>query len=215
MDIEALKLEIETNVPGARVEIVRNPSPSAQHSLLLDHEHAVEVATFLRDAPELLFDYCSNVTGVDWPVREVSEKVKVRKLVDGPDGPVEKEVDEVHKWKTEPYLEVVYHLYSMALGTGPVILRTRTGNREEDVHVPSLISVWRSCDLQEREVYDMYGVIFNGHPDLRRLLMWDEFVDWPMRRDYVDPDDYEYEPTAHDEVLARAKVHYPAAEDNA
>jgi len=64
--------------------------------------------------------------------------------------------------------------------------------------------------LQEREIYDLYGVIFEGHPDLRRILMWDGFVGHPMRRDYVAPDDYEYEPTPHDEVLDLAKKHYPA-----
>jgi len=47
-----------------------------------------------------------------------------------------------------------------------------------------------------------------GHPDLRRILMWDEFVDYPMRKDYREPDDYEWEPTPHDEVLEKAKRHY-------
>lgn len=211
MELQALKLEIEKNVPGAVVEIIPNPSPSAQHSLLVDNAHGFAVATFLRDATELKLDYCSNVTGVDWPTREMSEKIKVKKTVEGPDGPIEKDVDEVRKWTTPAYLEVVYHLYSMTLGTGPVVLRFRTADRGENVHVPSMYSVWRSCDLQEREVFDLYGVIFDGHPDLRRLLMWEEFADFPMRRDYVDPDDYEYEPTPHDEVLVRAKAHYPAA----
>jgi NADH-quinone oxidoreductase subunit C len=108
-------------------------------------------------------------------------------------------------------LEVVYHLFSVERRDGPVVLRMRTRDREEGVRLPSLTSVWRSADFQEREIFDLYGVIFDGHPDLRRLLMWDEFVDHPMRRDYVEPDDYEYEPTAHDEVLARAKQHAAAA----
>jgi NADH-quinone oxidoreductase subunit C len=75
------------------------------------------------------------------------------------------------------------------------------------VELPSLTPVWRSAEFQEREVFDLYGVIFTGHPDLRRLLMWDGFKDYPMRRDYVEPDDYEYEPTAHDAVLKRAQAH--------
>ena len=83
----------------------------------------------------------------------------------------------------------------------------RTQDRGQGVHLPSLTPVWRSAELQEREIFDLFGVFFDGHPDLRRLLMWDEFQDHPMRRDYVDPDDYEYEPTAHDEVLQRAQQH--------
>ena len=101
---------------------------------------------------------------------------------------------------------VDYHLYSMEKKHGPVILRLRTGNRTDSVTVPSLTSLWRGCELQEREVFDLYGVKFEGHPDLRRILMWDEFKDHPMRRDYVEPNDYEYEPTPHDEVLERAKA---------
>jgi NADH-quinone oxidoreductase subunit C len=142
---------------------------------------------------------------VDWLDAEISEKVKVKKLVDG----MEKEVEEVKKTQRPGYLEAVYHLYSMALKHGPVILRLRTENRADKVHLPSLTPVWRGAEFQEREIYDLYGIVFDGHPDLRRILMWDEFKDHPMRKDYVEPDDYEYEPTPHDEVLARAKQHYP------
>jgi NADH-quinone oxidoreductase subunit C len=53
-------------------------------------------------------------------------------------------------------------------------------------------------------------VKFDGHPDLRRILMWDTFKDHPMRKDYVEPDDYEWEPTPHGAVLEKAKAHYPA-----
>jgi NADH-quinone oxidoreductase subunit C len=69
--------------------------------------------------------------------------------------------------------------------------------------------LWRGAELQEREVYDLFGIIFEGHADLRRLLMWDDFEGHPMRRDYVAPDDFEYEPTPHDEVLEMARKHYP------
>jgi NADH-quinone oxidoreductase subunit C len=87
-------------------------------------------------------------------------------------------------------------------------LRQRTSGRSEGVGVASLTPIWRGCELQEREIFDLYGVIFEGHPDLRRILMWDGFVDYPMRKDYVEPDDYEYEPTPHDEVLERTKQHH-------
>jgi NADH-quinone oxidoreductase subunit C len=98
----------------------------------------------------------------------------------------------------------------MALKQGPLVLRQRTANRSDPVHLTSLTPLYRGAEFQEREIYDLYGIIFDGHPDLRRILMWDGFKDYPMRKDYVSPDDFEYEPTPHDEVLERAKAHYPA-----
>ena len=201
--LEQIRARIEVAVPGARLEIIPNDSPSAQRSLLVDGEHGLAVAKFLRDDAELRFDYCSNATGVDWPEAELTEKIKVKQVVDG----VEKEVEEVKKTLRPAYLEAVYHLYSMEKKHGPVILRLRTQNRSDKVNLPSLTPVWRSCEFQEREIFDLYGIVFDGHPDLRRILMWDGFKDFPMRKDYVEPDDYEYEPTPHDDVLEKAKQH--------
>jgi NADH-quinone oxidoreductase subunit C len=207
MNLDTIKSELEANVPGCRLEVVVNGSPSAQHSLLVDAEHGLAVARFLRDASDLRFDYCSNVTGVDWLPKETSAKVKVKRIVDG----VETEVEEVQKTSSPGYLEVVYHLFSQELRQGPLPLRFRTQDRDAGVHLPSLTPIWRSAEFQEREIFDLFGVIFDGHPDLRRILMWDGYVDHPMRRDYVDPDDFEYEPTAHDEVLQRANQHIAEA----
>ena len=201
--LDQIKSRIETAVPDARVDIIPNDSPSGQRSLLVDSTHAFAVAKFLRDDAELRLDYCSNATGVDWPEAELTEKMKVKKLVDG----VEKEVEEVKKTKRPGYLEAVYHLYSMEKKHGPVIVRMRTENRTDKNQMPSLTPIWRGCEFQEREIFDLYGIVFDGHPDLRRILMWDGFKDFPMRKDYVEPDDYEYEPTPHDEVLEKAKQH--------
>jgi len=120
---------------------------------------------------------------------------------------VEKEVEETVEKRIPGCLEAVYHLFSMERKHGPVILRQRTANRTDQVQVASLTPVWRGCELQEREIYDLYGVVFESHPDLRRILMWDEFKDHPMRKDYVEPDDYEYEPTPHGSVIEKAKKH--------
>lgn len=203
MTLEEIQSEIEANVSGCRLEIIPNNSPSGQHSLLLDSAHAVDVARFLRDAASLRMDFCSNVTGVDWPGKVITEKIKVKKMVDG----AEQQVEETRTTQSPGYLEVVYHLYSMEKKQGPVILRLRTENRTDRVHLPSLTPVWRSAEFQEREIFDLFGIHFDGHPDLRRILMWEGFVDHPMRRDYVEPDDYEYEPTAHDDVLQKSKQH--------
>src|SRR5207248_5063088 len=129
---------------------------------------AVAAAKFLRNSPDLRLDYCSNVSGVDWLDKEISEKVKVKTLADG----VEQEVEEVRKRHSPGYLEAIYHLYSMEKKHGPVILRLRTEDRTEKVHLPSLTPIWRSAEFQEREIFDLYGIIFDGHPDLRRILMW-------------------------------------------
>ncbi len=197
--VEQVRERLLCRFPGALVTVVLNPGPAAQHSLLVGAANAVEVATFLRDAPGLRLDFCSNVTGIDWLEREVTEPAagapepKVKRVIAG-------------------YLEVVYHLYSVELRQGPLTLRLRTANRTDQVSLPSLTPLWRSCEFQEREVFDLFGVVFSSHPDLRRLLMWDEFKDHPMRKDYVEPDDFEWEPTPHGEVLERAKLHYPPKE---
>jgi NADH-quinone oxidoreductase subunit C len=204
--LEEIKTRIEAGIPGSKIEIVANPGPANQPSLLLDHEHALAVARFLRDDPALRLELCSNVTGIDWLDRTVKKKVKVKKLVEGE----EKEIEEIQEQFFPGYLEAVYHLFSITHKHGPVIIRLRTQDRARFAPLPSLTPVWRSAEFQEREIYDLYGIRFDGHPDLRRILMWDEFEDFPMRKDYREPDDYEYEPTPHDEVLEKAKQHYPA-----
>ena len=201
--LDQIKACLEAAVPGAQLQIIPNDSPANQLSLLVDARHALAVAKFLRDDSQLRLDYASNVTGVDWPDRVEKTKSKVKKLVDG----VEKEVEETTEKSIAGYLEAVYHLYSMEKKQGPVILRQRTGNRTDQVQLASLTPIWRGCEFQEREIYDLYGVEFEGHPDLRRILMWEGYKDSPMRKDYVEPDDYEYEPTPHDEVLERARKH--------
>jgi NADH-quinone oxidoreductase subunit C len=85
------------------------------------------------------------------------------------------------------YLEMVYHLFSIEKKEGPLVIRLRTANRSDDVTLPSLTPIWRSAEFQEREAFDLYGIVFTGHPDLRRILMWEGYTDHPMRKDYVPP----------------------------
>jgi len=151
---EEIKAAIEAAVPGAVVKVIANPSPSAQHSLLLDPGHAFTVAEFLRDDEELALDFLSNVTGVDLLDKEIAEKVKVTrqvpKTVDGVEQMVEETVEETRKRVEPGYLEAVYHLFSIAKKHGPVIIRMRTVNRSDQVELPSLTPVWRSAEFQER-----------------------------------------------------------------
>lgn len=206
LNVEQTRVRILEKFPGAAVTLVPNEAPNSQPALLLDNAHAFEIAGFLRNDATLRLDYLSNVTGVDYLDLVLKEKIKIKKIVDG----VEKEVEETIEKPRAGYLETVYHLYSMSLKHGPLVIRLRTGNRTDKVNLPSMTPLWRSAEFQEREIFDLYGIVFDGHPDLRRILMWDGFKDHPMRKDYSEPDDYEYEPTPHDDVLEKAKKHYAA-----
>ena len=174
LPLEQLCDAVRTAVSGAVLEIIPSTPAAAQPALLVDCEHAVAVARYLKDEPNCRMDFCSCVTGVDY-------------LAKG-------------------FVEVVYHLYSVTLKHGPLVLKVRAPRELSQCHVPSLTPVWRGCEFQEREAFDLYGIKFDGHPDLRRILMWDGFQDFPMRKDYVPPADYEWEPTPHDDVLKRAKA---------
>ena len=154
-----------------RSKLCKTAAHRSSIRFLIDNEHAVAVARFLRVDPALCLDFCSNVTGVDWLDRTVKKTTKVKKLVDGQ----EKEIVETTEEKIPGYLEAVYHLYSMTHKHGPVIIRMRTADRGEGARLPSLTPIWRSAEFQEREIFDLYGIRFDGHPDLRRILMWDEF----------------------------------------
>jgi NADH-quinone oxidoreductase subunit C len=173
--IEKIKEIAAQAVPGAQVEIVNSTPAAQQPSLLVDRDHIYAVAKFFKEDPRFRMDFCSCVTGVDY----------------------------LAKADKPGFVEVVYHLYSITLKQGPIILKVRAPREIEQCHVPSLTPLWRAAEFQEREAYDLYGVKFDGHPDLRRILMWDEFTDYPMRKDYVPPADYEWEPTPHDDTLQR------------
>src|SRR5438874_8259824 len=136
--LENIKASAEAAVTGAKIDIIPNPGPAQQSSLLLDNQHAAAVARFLRDDPALRLDFCSNATGVDWLDRAVKKTVKVKTVVDG----VEKEIDQTSEEKIPGYLEAVYHLYSMTHKHGPVVIRMRTADRADGARLPSLTPVW-------------------------------------------------------------------------
>lgn len=81
------------------------------------------------------------------------------------------------------YMEIIYRLVSLK-NNQSLILKTRCYTRENPV-VPSVVSVWRAAYYQEREIFDLFGIKFDGHPDMRRLLLWEGFVGHPLRRDYL------------------------------
>ncbi len=81
----------------------------------------------------------------------------------------------------KPRFEVVYHLYSLARKHR---LRIKVGVEEHNPEIDSAVSLWLAADWYEREVWDMFGIRFNGHPNLKRILMYEEFTGHPLRKDY-------------------------------
>jgi len=80
------------------------------------------------------------------------------------------------------YLEVIYQLSSFAHNHS-LVLKTRCYDRENPV-IPSVISVWQGADFQEREIYDLMGIKFEGHPNMKRIFLWDGFKGHPLRKDF-------------------------------
>ena len=122
---------------------------------LLERGWLFETLQFCRDEPALLFDVLMDLTAADY--------LKYPGREDG------------------PRFEVVYHLYSLP-HNHRVRLKVRVD--EDDAVVPSAVELWPIANWLEREVWDMFGVRFAGHPDLRRLLMYEEFVGHALRKDY-------------------------------
>jgi len=133
----------------------------------------VEVCVYLRDEPDLRFNMLNCVTAVDYLETDPKKAAKVG-------------------W--EPHMQVVYHMSSIPLKHTLVIKvkipRWKNGVEGNLPELPTVSSVWRTADWHEREVYDLMGVRFMGHPDLRRILCPEDWVGHPLRKDYEMPLQY-------------------------
>ncbi|HBH00697.1 MAG TPA: NADH-quinone oxidoreductase subunit C [Candidatus Rokubacteria bacterium] len=125
------------------------------HTAIVARDALLSVLVWCRDEPALAFDMLTDLTAVDYLQYPGRE-----------DG---------------PRFEVVYHLYSVPHNHR---LRVKVRVEEDDAVVPSAVALWPIANWFEREVWDMFGVRFEGHPDPRRLLMYEEFVGHPLRKDY-------------------------------
>lgn len=86
----------------------------------------------------------------------------------------------------------VYHLIKLADNVDqPEEVRVKVFLPRENPRVPTVYWIWKTADWQERESYDMFGIVYEGHPNLKRILMPEDWVGWPLRKDYVSPDFYE------------------------
>ena len=145
-------------VPGAVLaKYIEDTAPN-QPNLVVAPEKLTEFLTYLRDREG--YDFLSSVTCTDYS----AYKGKLR-----PSGSAR--------------FDVVYHIYSTRKGGGPITLHVPVPRNET---VPSATSVYPGANLQEREVYDLYGIKFAGHPNLRRILLWEGFNGHPMRKDWKE-----------------------------
>lgn len=128
----------------------------------------VAVATWLRDDPTMAFDAPVFVTCID-------------RLDWRPIGPTGLPLVAQAWTEDRPRFEVAYQLRSQ---THRYRVRLKVAVTEADAHCPSLAGLWPAFDWQERETFDMYGIRFDGHPDLRRIYLYEEFVGYPLRKDY-------------------------------
>lgn len=140
--------------------ILRLDEQVLQPILVINPDKLLEVAFFLRDTEGCYFDFLSNISAVDY--------------------------------HPENRFAVVYHIASIPYQMQLTLKVELENNRELDLlpELPSVSSVWRTADWHEREAYDLMGIFFINHPDLRRILLPDDWEGYPLRKDYQDADAY-------------------------
>ena len=135
--------------------IVGTHAYRGDHTAIVSREAVIDALAFCRDDGTLRFDMLTDLTAVDY--------LKYPGREDG------------------PRYDVVYHLYSVGENHR---VRVKVPVEQDDAWVPTASGLWPIANWFEREVWDMFGIRFDGHPDLRRLLMYEEFVGHPLRKDY-------------------------------
>ncbi|MBV8391454.1 MAG: NADH-quinone oxidoreductase subunit C [Mucilaginibacter sp.] len=141
--------------------IVGEETTGLQPALLINPDHIADVCLELRDNPKTYFDFLSCLSGVDYGIEAKR-------------------------------FGVVYHLASIPYQTQLTLKVSKENNRDLDdlPSFPTISSVYHSADWHEREAFDMEGIFFEGHPDLRRILMPDDWEGYPLRKDYKNAEFY-------------------------
>ncbi len=164
--LESLETAVPGGVVGTNLEAIDPWIEVAPTALL-------EVCRWLSQSAEAGFDSLQCITAVDWFEPDPKKAAKV-------------------SW--EPHLEIVYHLWSTT-GRVSLVVKTKIPRWKDDQpgqppELSSVAEIWRTADWHEREVYDLSGVIFSGHPDLRRILCPEDWEGFPLRKDYEMPLEY-------------------------
>jgi NADH-quinone oxidoreductase subunit C len=154
MDAAAIIDVLSRTVPAAGLEPVQ--SADGMPTIAVTREQLVDTCRALRDTPELRFAFLADLFTVDYLPRE-------------------------------PRFEIVYLMASLGMsgfGETPKRLRVKVRLPGDDAMLPSVSSVWPAANWSEREAYDLFGIHFSDHPDLRRILMPDDWDGYPLRKDY-------------------------------
>ena len=158
--IEQLQKRFATGIVSANVDTL-------DPHVVVTPESLRDICTFLRDDPSLKFDLLNDLSGTDY---------------------LEIDAKKAPKAGFDPHLEVVYHLSSVAFPGRRFTLKVILPR--DHASIPTVCDIWRTADWHERECYDFFGIQFTGHPDLRRILLNDDWVGHPMRKDYEFPLEY-------------------------
>ena len=134
--------QIEEKFPESVVE-------SSEKEVVVKSDSLLDVAAFLKDTPNLDFDYLNYITAVDY----------------------------------YDHFEVVYMLSSLEHNHS-LVIKTRCYDRESP-SLPSVVHLWQGADFQEREIYDFMGIRFDGHPNMKRIFLWEGFPGHPLRKDFM------------------------------
>lgn len=132
-----------------------------QPTIIVSKEHIPEIMSFLKNNDKLFFDYLECISGVDY----------------GPE---------------ENKMEVVYHLQSIPYGYF-LVVKTPIIRNEEENGLPwtySVVNIWKGANWHEREIYDLFGIFFKNHPNLKRIFMPEDWQGFPLRKDYVQFPEY-------------------------
>ncbi|HTU14370.1 MAG TPA: NADH-quinone oxidoreductase subunit C [Solirubrobacterales bacterium] len=177
--LELILAEINRDTPGA---VIDTSFDREQAALIVDATQIRSTITWLRDTPGHEYTFLSSVHGVDYLPneprfavhyellnRERHERLRVKALL------------------SDPAVETEAGSDVPPIGA-PDESRPSGGTSEPATqllpHIDSVVDLFPTADFQEREIYDFFGIVFDGHPDLRRILMPDDYVGWPQRRDF-------------------------------